>query len=461
MKKKVIIAVIVIIVCVCVGFIAYLNSDSYKYKATHLPKGTVINGVDCSDMTKDEAVKAVTDKWDSQTFKVIRNGKTVAKFPMKGIQYDIDKKVAGFIGDGFYDVLKKHAGSDKKEHTISMKITDSKAFDRKVMKNKFLDIPYKVKTKDAYIDMRDTNFNIVPEVYGDNVDKKMVAGKIDKLIAKGDFKFNFVPKDNIDVPEIKKDDKVLKDEIKFDKKHYTQNFIYEKFNGEYKIRPIDIKKMRPVDKDGNATINEKEIEKFMKTLAWNVNTQYFDRKFKSTNAGMITVYGGTYGYALDKKKEAKQLAKDLEANKDFKREPVFAQKPYYTGKDKHDGHGDIGDSYAEVSIGSQTLWLYVNGKQVLATAVTTGRSGNDTEKGVYYIEYKQRGATLSGPDYSNKVAYWMPFNGDQGCHDATWRSDFGSSGYVTSGSHGCVNMPYYEAAAMYSKVERGFPIVVH
>ena len=226
--------------------------------------------------------------------------------------------------------------------------------------------------------------------------------------------------------------------------------------------PKDIKKMRPVDANGKATIDKKAIKKFMNdTLAWQVNTQYFDRKFKSTDQGTITVYGGTYGYVLDKDKEAKKLAEDLQANKDFSRKPVFSQTPYYTGKDKKDGRGDIGDSYAEVSIGSQSLWLYIKGKRVMSTSVTTGRSGNDTEKGVYYIEYKQKGATLTGADYSSPVTYWMPFNGNQGCHDAPWRGDFGSMGYVTSGSHGCVNMPYYAAQYMFSKVEKGFPIVVH
>ena len=66
--------------------------------------------------------------------------------------------------------------------------------------------------------------------------------------------------------------------------------------------------MRPVDENGNATVNKKAVKKYVEdTLAWKVNTQYFDRRFKTANSGMITVYGGTYGYVLDKKKEAKKL----------------------------------------------------------------------------------------------------------------------------------------------------------
>ena len=462
MKKKIIIGVIAAVVLVCGGFAVYLNSEGYEYKATHLPANTFINGVDCSELTEKEAISELTNAWNKKSFTVTRNGKKVAKFPLKELEYEIDGDIEEFIGTNFFSVLSNHSGSDKKEHKISMKIKDTAALNKKIIKDKFLLIPYKVMTKDAYVDMSDTKFKLVKEVYGDNVDKEKVAKKIDSLIEKGEFKFEFEPKKYIDKPELKLGDKALKEEQKFDKENYSQKFVYEKYNGEYRIMPKDIKKMRPVDANGKATIDKKAIKKFMNdTLAWQVNTQYFDRKFKSTDQGTITVYGGTYGYVLDKDKEAKKLAEDLEANKDFTRKPVFSQTPYYTGKDKKDGRGDIGDSYAEVSIGSQSLWLYIKGKRVMSTSVTTGRSGNDTEKGVYYIEYKQKGATLTGADYSSPVTYWMPFNGNQGCHDAPWRGDFGSAGYTSSGSHGCVNMPYYAAAEMFSKVEKGFPVVVH
>lgn len=456
MKEKIIPAVIAVLVF-CGGFYAHLHTDGYKFKAAHLPANTYINGVDCSEMTKEEAIRALTGKWDENKIVVKRGGKNVATFSLAKMQYDIGDKIDEFIGTNFYRVLKNHSGDKKKEHTIKMKLADTKAFDKAVLEHKFLDIPYTVKTKDAYVNMNNTKFKVVKEVYGDNVDKDKVLNTIKAGIPDGKFTMKFDPKKYKDLPEIKKGDKVLKDEIKFDKKHYTQKFVYEKFNGTYRITPKDIKKMRPVDKDGNATINKKEIDKFMKnTLAWKVNTQYFDRKFKTTG-GKTIMTSGSYGYALDKKKEAEKLAKDLEANKDFTRKPIYAQKPYYTGK----GKSDLGGDYIEVSLSSQTLWLYKKGKKVMATSVTTGQDKSPTEPGCYYIEYKARNATLNGADYSNEVSYWMPFNGDQGCHDATWRHDFGSSAYHTSGSHGCVNMPYYEAAKLYKEVEKGFPVIVY
>ena len=64
-----------------------------------------------------------------------------------------------------------------------------------------------------------------------------------------------------------------------------------------------------------------------------------------------------------------------------------------------------------------------------------------TPTGTFGITYKERDATLTGQNYSSDVKYWMPFYGNVGLHDASWRSSFGSDIYVTNGSHGCINLP--------------------
>ena len=87
--------------------------------------------------------------------------------------------------------------------------------------------------------------------------------------------------------------------------------------------------------------------------------------------------------------------------------------------------------------------------------------GHDTPTGAFGLTYKTMNAVLRGPDYETPVTYWMPFNGGQGLHDATWRSSFGGSIYRGSGSHGCVNCPYSTAAVLYKYVEEGFPVIVY
>jgi lipoprotein-anchoring transpeptidase ErfK/SrfK len=48
-----------------------------------------------------------------------------------------------------------------------------------------------------------------------------------------------------------------------------------------------------------------------------------------------------------------------------------------------------------------------------------------------------------------------------GFHDATWQPWFGGDRYTYAGSHGCINMAYYDAQALYSMVWEGIPVILH
>ena len=84
------------------------------------------------------------------------------------------------------------------------------------------------------------------------------------------------------------------------------------------------------------------------------------------------------------------------------------------------------------------------------------------------LKYKEKDTTLRGPkkedgsyEWESPVTYWMPFNGNVGMHDATWRRAFGGTIYLTSGSHGCINLPLHMAASIYEYVSTGFPVVCY
>jgi lipoprotein-anchoring transpeptidase ErfK/SrfK len=97
-----------------------------------------------------------------------------------------------------------------------------------------------------------------------------------------------------------------------------------------------------------------------------------------------------------------------------------------------------------VSLNKQHAWMCEKQKQVYATAVTTGATtGNDqTPTGSWRVQSRERDRYLVGPGYRDYVHYWVPFNGDFGFHDATWQTmAFGSPGYKSQGSHGCVHLP--------------------
>jgi lipoprotein-anchoring transpeptidase ErfK/SrfK len=55
----------------------------------------------------------------------------------------------------------------------------------------------------------------------------------------------------------------------------------------------------------------------------------------------------------------------------------------------------------------------------------------------------------------------MPFHGNFGMHDATWRSEFGGDIYLTNGSHGCLNLPLDKAAELYNYLYTGYPVICY
>ena len=68
-----------------------------------LPRNTIINGVDCSGISKDEAVRKLTDKWNSRDFKIVDSGSTLVVLPMSDTVYNIDSKLDSAVRDaGFF-----------------------------------------------------------------------------------------------------------------------------------------------------------------------------------------------------------------------------------------------------------------------------------------------------------------------------------------------------------------------
>ena len=123
---------------------------------------------------------------------------------------------------------------------------------------------------------------------------------------------------------------------------------------------------------------------------------------------------------------------------------------------------DIGNTYVEVCISQQKMWCYKDGVLVTETPVTTGNhaTGYDTPAGsVWAVDAKKSDCDFKL--YPSHVMFWLPFNGDVGIHDASWRTEYGGDIYLTNGSHGCVNTPYTEAEKVFNAIEIGDPVIVY
>ncbi len=148
------------------------------------------------------------------------------------------------------------------------------------------------------------------------------------------------------------------------------------------------------------------MEKFVQELHRKYDTVFTNRKFKTAYGDTVTVYGGDYGWWMNTVKETDKLVKLIQKG---------AVKRAYTGISSNSGQStvtkDYGDTYAEVDLSGQHVFVVKDGKVVFDTACVTGNEsqGHATPAGTYGITYKQRNATLRGENYETPVSYWMPF----------------------------------------------------
>ena len=122
---------------------------------------------------------------------------------------------------------------------------------------------------------------------------------------------------------------------------------------------------------------------------------------------------------------------------------------------------ELNDVYIVVDKSVQRLFLYNNNILQISTPVTTGKNISPSDTGKFKIYSKQTARYLIGADYKSWVDYWMPYNGDEGLHDANWHNIFGSDSYQYYGSHGCVNLPPAIAGDIYNNVNVGTTVLVH
>jgi hypothetical protein len=201
--------------------------------------------------------------------------------------------------------------------------------------------------------------------------------------------------------------------------------------------------------------------KFVAEIAAQVDERHNSIPFPSTNSGTINLSCAEYGHVIDQPGETEALFKELKDCTSEEKEPLYSLNKNVDSR--------FGGTYVEADLSNQHVYYYENGQLILDTPCVSGTkydSSRHTVLGLYSIYYKQRNRTLQGPmvngvpSYTSFVNFWMPFYKGYGLHDASWRGSFGGTIYYSSGSHGCINLPYNAAATLYEHTEVGTPVIV-
>lgn len=428
------------------------------YSVNHFQFGTKIDGINVGGKTIEEAKNELSSQMQKYTLELDERGDEKEQIAAGdiGLKYNeekinqLKKEQNSFIW--MSALLKKGNPESSEIVTYDENLLNKTIENLSCVKNKKVTNP-----QSASLEYTTGGYKIVDEVAGNKINKDALHDSISDAVVNGKTSLDLSASNCYENPKYtSKSQEVANAKDILDK--YVNLKITYQSNGKTEVLDgSTINEWLDVNDNMEVTFDEDKVKKYVNKVAGIFNTFGSTRNFVSTSKKTVKVSGGNYGWIVNKSQEVKDLIDEVKEGQDITKEPAYTQKA--VGQ----GDNDIGDTYVEIDLTRQHLWFYKKGALVVEGNVVTGNVSNNTgtPSGTYVLNYKEKNATLKGEDYSSPVEYWMPFNGNIGIHDASWRSQFGGQIYLGNGSHGCVNSPHELAKAIFENIQAGTPIVVY
>ena len=444
---------------------------SYYY-VDHFIPGTTINGISVAGLTAFEAEQAIAQNVEKYVISVASRNFETQEIAGSAIDYK-------YLSDGGVLNLMKHQNPlawlfgylHRTNYSAAKNVTFNKALLRSQLKS--LDCARdenQVSPQNAYITMDGNTFSIVPETQGAELKMKEAYRILDEAISQGVKEIDFTSEAGVYEEATLTADSTAMHNMLDAFNNYATAKITLQFGNQKEILDGDIlKNWLEFDDKGelvkDSSVFDQHIWNYIGQLAEKYDTVGTSRAVQATADGRtVYVYGYSYGWQIDQEAEFTQLQSEISQGLQVTREPNFSMRAnaYWPN--------DIGNTYIEVDMGYQHMYYYQNGYLIFDSDFVSGNiniPGRATPEGIYTIYAKQSPAVLKGeyneatgkPEYETEVSYWMPFNGGVGFHDADWQPYFGYDLYLTNGSHGCINLPYYAAAQLYEIIDYDVPIL--
>lgn len=438
---------------------------AFSYQANHFNAQIKINGINIGGLSAKQALNKLKTSEHKNIVYVgdlqILDGKdTKMSFTEKDLPAikKIVKNQRTFFPSSKeknYTLIPSNRNVDQ-IHTMKKQIED-----KLLTLNKSLKAP-----KDAAVQLKQGKIIVSKSISGEQYD-------VDRLLKdyKGQEYASIIRLNPVYIQPIKEDNQIIKNEKKKLQALLGNTVNYKVQDKTYSLKASELIKNASVSKDMKVTIDSVDLKNKIAEINDSQSTLDKNFTFKTHSGSVISVKGQGYGWALDVEKESKQVQAAFESGE----KSISATHTLGHGWN-NEGYGytttsnnGIGNTYAEVSIAEQRIWLYKDGKLVVTTNVVTGKhiTGEDTSKGVWYILYKRTPSILKGShvgsgSYEIQVDYWAPFtNSGQGFHDASWRTNWSSNAFLTAGSGGCVNTPPSIMKTVFDNLSTYEPVVIY
>lgn len=453
-KKRIIIG---IIISISILLIIYLSTSLYFMKRFYF--GTKINGVSVTGKTTEDIQADILAESEAYILKLKQRDNIEENINGSDIEYkyNLENKIEDLKDNQsafgwIYGVF----------NTSDYKLEKKVSYNDELLKKKFRSLNcFKndniIKPESAKIEYENKEYVIKDEVQGNKVNKDILYKKVKEALNNKVDEINLEEIECYEKPKYTVASKeVVNAKNTLDK--YIGSVITHKFGDNKEVLNGDsIHNWLDIDKNFKVSINEEKAREYVNSLSIKYDTYGATRNFKTSIGTTVNVSGGDYGWLINYSEETEALINAIKDGKKEERQPIYAQTAVAYGAN------DFGNTYVEINLTTQHIWFYNDGVLITEGPMVSGNadSKHATPPGIYSLTYKEKNATLRGENYAAPVSYWMPFNGDIGIHDATWRSKFGGQIYITDGSHGCINTPYDVASKIFEYITQGTPVICY
>lgn len=428
---------------------------------SHFYFNTTLNGKNVSGYSADKVFDSWEDEIGNYSLKIVESDGTESELKGSdiGMVLQWDDTITKMISkqNGFAWPAKLF---NPDQNTSEAIVTfDEDKLDSALDGFSFMDKSKQIDPVDATVSDYDKNdgYTLVESVPGTAIDKPALKENIEKALYGLADTYQITEGNGYLAPKIANDDEKLLAAIDTMNKYAGSEIDYEIGSEKETLDINTFADWLSINDNEKVEIDEEKVADYVAELGTKYNTYGKSKQLATSYGTTITMSNCHYGWKIDAETEAAAIVDDIKGG-----EKVTRDLNYQYTAASHTGN-DYGNSYVEINLTAQHLYLYKNGSLVIDSDFVSGNpsKGNATHTGVFGVTYTERNATLKGQNYATPVSFWMPFNGNEGMHDATWRSSFGGSIYKRNGSHGCVNLPYSVAQTIFENVSAGFPVFVY
>ena len=419
------------------------------YFNNHFFFRTYINGINVTGKSSKSAQALMTEKASDYVLTINERHDNTEQLSGAEIslEYDFNNEISRLLEEQNPFLWIKSMFSSNK-YTM----TDGISYDESLLKQILgeLNCLNESNVKDpvsAYINYTDDGYDIVKEDKGYRVKYDEFYSKVLTYIQNINDVLDLDKEGCYEEPKYTSETDVVVQAKNTIDKYMSSKITYNVSGDEIVIDSSLINTWINIDEDFNVTLNEDAIKEYVNQLGDIYDNIGSTRTFTRWSGEVIKVSTTPGIYYIDRDTTISQIVEAISNGSETTKDLSFKTP---TATDDY-----VINTFVEVDLTNQTVVYYKNGELITQGNVVTGNvsAGHATPSGVYRLDWKAKDFVLRGDGYASPVSFWMPFNGGIGLHDASWRSSFGGSIYKTNGSHGCVNMPYSVAQAIYNNIE--------